>query len=111
MDETRLDIINNDIDKYLPIPNVRQFVERDLVGSMLLNGSIKTQYKLYTDDFMFARLRGLYKYLINLSDENGLFNQDDLLTDNIDRNKYILNLMNNCINENIAIKSRWLVQQ
>ncbi len=111
MDETRLDIINKNIDEYLPLPNARQHVERDIVGSMLLNGSIKTKYTLYTDDFQLVRLRGLYRHLINLSDEHGSFDPMEALTDDIDKNKYILNLMNETVNTNIDIKSRWLVQR
>ena len=111
MDEIRLDIINNDIDKYLPLPDTRAFTERDVVGSMLINGSIKTKYTVYTEDFRHIRLRGLYRHLINLSDEHGSFKHDELLTDNVDKNRYILNLMNECIDANINVKTRKLINR
>ena len=110
MDENRLDIINNNIDEYLPLPDTRAFTERDVIGSMLINGSIKTKYTVYTEDFRHIRLRGLYRHLINLSDEHGSFEHDELLTDNLDNNKYILNLMNVYINANIDVKTRFLIK-
>ena len=110
MDETRLDIINNNIDEYLPLPDVRALTERDIIGSMLLSGSIKTKHTIYTEDFRLIRLRGLYRHLINLSDEHGSFEHSDVLTDSVDKNRYILNMMNECVNANIDIKSSWLIQ-
>ncbi len=110
MDENRLDVINNDVDNYLPLPNNRLFLERDVIGSMLINGSIKTKYTVYTEDFKHVRLRGLYRYLINLSDEHGSFKHNDVLTENIDKNRYILNLMNGSIATNINVKTRFLIK-
>jgi len=110
MDETRLDIINNNIDEYLPLPDVRALTERDIIGSMLLSGSIKTKHTIYTEDFRLIRLRGLYRHLINLSDEHGSFEHSELLTDNLDKNRYILNLMNECVDANINTKSRFLIR-
>lgn len=89
----------------------RRLTERDVVGSMLLSGSIKTKYTVYTEDFKHIRLRGLYRHLINLSDEHGSFKHDEVLTSNIEANRYILNLMNECVNANINVKTRWLTQQ
>ena len=102
--------INDNIDNYLPrLPSSlgdRRMIERDIIGSMLINGSIKTKTILTTNDFVYARLRGLYRHLINNSDEHGSFDPMEVLTDDIDKNKYILNLMNETVNANINLKSR-----
>lgn len=89
----------------------RRLTERDVVGSMLLSGSIKTKYTIYTEDLQYIRVRGLYRHLINISDEHGSFKHDELLTDNLARNKYILNLMNECIDANIDLKTIWLINR
>ena len=90
---------------------LRDWVESDIIGSMLTSSSIKTKYTIYTEDIYNARLRSLYRHLINLSNEYGSFNQSDVLTDNVEANKYILFLMNTALTTNINVKCRWLVQR
>ena len=115
MAESSLDVINDNVDYYIPlIPTSlgdRRSIERDIIGSMLINGSIKTRYTLYTEDFKHIRIRGLYRHLINLSDEHGSFNQNEVLTDNIETNKYILNMMNEAVITNINLKIRRLLHR
>lgn len=98
------------MDKY-PQAELRDWYETDVIGSMLINGSIKTKYTLYTEDLHNPTLRKLYRHLINNSDEHGSFTNDDVLTDNISANRYILTLMNNALISNIDTKCRYLVQR
>lgn len=106
--------INDNIDEFIPLEPTslgnRRSIERDVIGSMLINNTIYPYNKivLTLDDFKYKRLRGLYKHLISISNVDGSFDSKDVLTNNHDNNKYILNIMVGCVAANINLKVRML---
>lgn len=106
--------INDNIDEFIPLETTslgnRRSIERDVIGSMLINNTIYPHNKivLTPEDFKYERLRGLYKHLVNISNIDGSFDSKDVLTNNNENNKYILNIMVGCVASNINLKVRML---
>lgn len=86
-------------------------LEIDVIGSMLVNQSVKPGVlrDLQPADIQNKNFRHIYAQMLDSRDR--MFNIDSmaLLDNNIARNKYILNLMNDCVDVDIKGKCEFLV--
>jgi len=114
LSESEQQHINVNIDENIPyIVGTRRQAEVDVLGSMLLNGSVKTGVlrDLQPRDMSNKNFGVIYQEMLNAKDRTHKFDAMSLLNDNIAHNKYLLNLMNECIDSNIDIKCDWLVNK
>lgn len=87
-------------------------IEVDVLGTMLVNQSISKALlrNVITKDFKFAQNREIYSHLRDLSDRRGKIEISTILSSNIERNRHILNLMNDCVTSNLDAKCKWLTR-
>ena len=113
LSESEKQNINNNIDEHLPLLATQLFTERDVIGAMLVAGSISTAKlkHLMPSDFKYPRTRHIYQMMNDISGHRGKFSPEQLLGSNDTINKYILSLMNNSIVTNAKVKCDWLVEQ
>jgi hypothetical protein len=87
--------------------------EFDVIGQMCVNNSIKQALisGVVADDFNVPIAREIYKEIVVIADRVGRFKTNDLLKDEkIERNKHVLNMMNNCLSTNLDVKCNWIVE-
>ena len=86
-------------------------IEIDVIGSMLLNCSVKTGIlrDLQPRDISNKNFGVIYKEMLESKDRMFKIDPMTLLNENIARNKYLLNLMNECDDIDIINKCDWLV--
>lgn len=86
----------------------RRELERDIIGTLLVLGNCKTEPLLMPDDFQYKRLSGIFKMMLLISKDDGVFDPKDLLYGG-DRGKYVLHLMDEASMVNLNVKCRHLV--
>ena len=87
-------------------------IEVDVLGTMLVNQSKSKALlrNVIAKDFKFAQNREIFSLLRGMSDRRGKFQATYALGSNIDTNRYILNLMNDCVTSNLDVKCQWLTR-
>ncbi len=89
---------------------IQQQNEQDVLGSMLVSGNMTLALlnDLTPYDFMYQEHSEVYKAMNDIQN-HGKFNPKDLLeSEQVERGKDILNLMNDCIDSNISTKCEWI---
>ena len=88
-------------------------IERDVLGTMLINGSISQALlrNVIAKDFKFNDTRTIFSFLRDISDRRGKFQASDVLGSNIEQNRNILHLMNDCLTSNLDVKCIFLTEE
>lgn len=85
--------------------------EEDVIGQFACLGSIYQGLKsgIVPSDFILNHTKNFYQSMTNLADRQGHFNSVDLLDDDIEKNKYLLHLMDDCLMTNLKVKCDFIV--
>jgi replicative DNA helicase len=87
--------------------------EREVIGQMCVKGTINQALRsgIVPEDFNLALTRKIYTEILAIADRRGKFEAIDLLRDDkIERNKELLNIMNDCLSTNLDVKCNWIVK-
>ncbi len=87
--------------------------EKDVIGQMCVKGTINQALRsgVVPKDFNLALTRKIYTEILAMADRRGKFEVVDLLCDDkAERNKELLNIMNDCLSTNLDVKCNWIVK-